>query len=157
MNGCATSSDTRALASLTCAVAINSDDHERSRRLIKYSSELLNAWGFLQQSKERRQSNWPPPLNKNIQLAPKLQNLSKNEKFGDPDDLLLHEFREAWAHYRHLELYRAKYISILFAIIAAGFGSILTLFKYFREEHEVWLYFELFVILWLMNILSIVR
>lgn len=77
-----------------------------------------------------------------------------NNKFGNADALLQQEFSEAWAHYRHLEASRSKYLGFFFTVLIATSGFVLTIFKDFGDSQEPWVYFGLISLVWIVSILS---
>lgn len=77
------------------------------------------------------------------------------DKFGDSKELLLEEFKEAWSHYRHLELSRSRYLGFFFTITIASLGLIVTFFKDFQTQEGPWLYFGILSLLWVVNVLSL--
>jgi hypothetical protein len=80
------------------------------------------------------------------------EQLDKN--IGDPTILLQQEFSEAWAHYRHLEVSRSKYLGFFFTVILATSGFVITIFKEFSSSQEPWVYFGLLSLSWVVAVLS---
>ena len=79
------------------------------------------------------------------------------KKKPEPGELLIHEYTEAWAHYRHVENDRTTYLKFFFTMLLASLGFLLSISKDIRTFGEAQPPFVggVFLLLWFLNILTL--
>lgn len=77
--------------------------------------------------------------------------MSSEEKSDDPKyRLLIEEYREAWAHYRHLETKRSTYLGFFFTFAVGVLGFIFTMLQ--RDPDNHWVWFASGILLWILKV-----
>ena len=69
-------------------------------------------------------------------------------------DLLLHEFQEAWSHYRHIEESRSQYLGFFFIVMLSSIGFLISLSQNLDLMTSSWSVFGILILFWLLYILT---
>lgn len=82
--------------------------------------------------------------------------MSSTKYLGKAEKLLLLEFKEAWQHYRHLELMRMQYLAFFFTLIFGCIGFTITALKDLQPQNTSQTLLGVFSLTWLLQMLTIV-